>query len=61
MSSRRRCAVLLPALVLAGRNSDQVTVYDRFGGVVWTRNPFGNGEVRTRAVRAPARSRSGTA
>jgi len=36
--------------VIAGRNSDQVTVYDRFGGVVWTRNPFGGGEVRTLAV-----------
>ena len=36
--------------VIVGRNSDQVTVYDRFGGVVWTRNPFGNGEVRTLAV-----------
>src|SRR6185436_14811894 len=35
---------------IVGRNSDQVTVYDRFGNVVWTRNPFGNGEVRTLAV-----------
>src|SRR5207247_9703577 len=23
--------------------SDELTVYDRFGGVVWTRNPFGVG------------------
>jgi hypothetical protein len=36
--------------VMVGRHSDQVTVYDRFGNVVWTRNPFGNGEVRTLAV-----------
>jgi hypothetical protein len=36
--------------VIVGRSSDQVTVYDRFGGVVWTRNPFGSGEVRTLAV-----------
>ncbi|HJW60774.1 MAG TPA: VCBS repeat-containing protein, partial [Actinomycetota bacterium] len=36
--------------VIVGRSSDQVTVYDRFGGEVWTRNPFGNGEVRTLAV-----------
>src|SRR5437773_4960150 len=36
--------------VIVGRSSDQVTVYDRFGGVVWTRNPFGGGEVRTLAV-----------
>jgi Calx-beta domain-containing protein/VCBS repeat protein/FG-GAP repeat protein len=36
--------------VIVGRNSDQVTVYDRFGAVVWTRNPFGSGEVRTLAV-----------
>jgi len=28
----------------------QLTVYDRFGGVVWTRNPFGVGELRTLAV-----------
>jgi hypothetical protein len=36
--------------VIVGRHSDQVTVYDRFGNVVWTRNPFGGGEVRTLAV-----------
>src|SRR6185369_224561 len=36
--------------VVVGRSSDQVTIYDRFGNVVWTRNPFGNGEVRTLAV-----------
>ena len=36
--------------VIVGRSGDQVTVYDRFGGVVWTRNPFGYGEVRTLAV-----------
>jgi hypothetical protein len=36
--------------VIVGRSGDQVTVYDRLGGVVWTRNPFGGGEVRTLAV-----------
>ena len=36
--------------VIVGRSGDQVTVYNRFGSVVWTRNPFGSGEVRTLAV-----------
>ena len=36
--------------VIVGRGGDQLTVYDRFGSEVWTRNPFGNGEVRTLAV-----------
>jgi hypothetical protein len=36
--------------VVVGRSGDQVTVYDRFGSAVWTRNPFGGGEVRTLAV-----------
>ena len=36
--------------VVVGRSGDQVTVYNRFGSVVWTRNPFGSGEVRTLAV-----------
>jgi hypothetical protein len=36
--------------VIVGRNSDQVTVYDRLGALVWTKNPFGSGEVRTLAV-----------
>ena len=36
--------------VIAGRGSDQVTVYDREGNTLWTRNPFGSGEVRTLAV-----------
>jgi hypothetical protein len=36
--------------VIVGRSGDQVTVYNKAGGVVWTRNPFGNGEVRTLAV-----------
>jgi hypothetical protein len=33
-----------------GRGSDQLTVYNRFGAVLWTRNPFGNGEIRSLAV-----------
>ena len=36
--------------VIVGRGGDQLTVYDRFGSVMWTRNPFGGGEVRTLAV-----------
>ena len=36
--------------VIVGRGGDQVTVYDRLGNIVWTRNPFGGGEVRTLAV-----------
>src|SRR6266568_1732229 len=36
--------------VIVGRSSDQLTVYDRFGNVVWTQNPFGTGELRTLAV-----------
>lgn len=39
-----------PLEVIVGRGSDQVTVYDRFGNEVWSRNPFGGGEVRTLAV-----------
>jgi hypothetical protein len=36
--------------VVVGRSGDQVTVYNRLGQVLWTRNPFGSGEVRTLAV-----------
>ncbi|MFO1352700.1 MAG: VCBS repeat-containing protein [Gammaproteobacteria bacterium] len=36
--------------VIAGRSGDQVTVYDSKGNIVWTRHPFGAGEVRTLAV-----------
>jgi hypothetical protein len=36
--------------VIVARGGDQLTVYDRFGTLVWTRNPFGGGEVRTLAV-----------
>ncbi len=36
--------------IIVGRGSDQVTVYNHTGGVEWTRNPFGGGEVRTLAV-----------
>lgn len=36
--------------VIVGRSGDQVTVYNKTGGIVWMRNPFGNGEVRTLAV-----------
>ncbi|MDZ4721939.1 MAG: VCBS repeat-containing protein [Roseiflexaceae bacterium] len=36
--------------VIVGRGGDQLTVYNAAGGTVWTRNPFGSGEVRTLAV-----------
>src|SRR5438552_3471830 len=37
--------------VVVARSSDQLTVYDRFGGVMWTRSPFGGtGELRTLAL-----------
>src|SRR2546426_494360 len=36
--------------VIVGRDSGQLTVYDRFGNVVWTRSPFGSVELRTLAV-----------
>jgi hypothetical protein len=36
--------------IVVGRNSDELTLYDRFGNVTWTRNPFGSGEVRSLAL-----------
>jgi hypothetical protein len=36
--------------VIVGRGSDQLTVYDPFGNVVWTQSPFGSGEIRSLAV-----------
>ncbi|MCU0495360.1 MAG: VCBS repeat-containing protein [Chloroflexaceae bacterium] len=36
--------------IIVGRGGDQLTVYNNRGGVVWTRNPFGLGELRTLAV-----------
>jgi hypothetical protein len=36
--------------VVVGRGSDQLTVHDRFGTVLWNRTPFGSGEIRTLAV-----------
>ena len=36
--------------VIVGRGGDQLTVYNRLGASLWTRNPFGSGEVRTLAV-----------
>lgn len=36
--------------IIVGRGSDQLTVYNHLGGVEWTSNPFGAGEVRTLAV-----------
>ncbi|NJN43581.1 MAG: VCBS repeat-containing protein [Anaerolineae bacterium] len=36
--------------VIVGRSSDTLTVYDNDGNVLWVRNPFGNGEIRTLAV-----------
>jgi hypothetical protein len=36
--------------VVVGRNSDTLAVHDRAGTVLWTRHPFGSGEIRTLAV-----------
>lgn len=36
--------------VIVGRGDDQVTVYSNTGEEIWTRNPFGDGEVRTLAI-----------
>ena len=36
--------------VIAGRGGDQLTVYSVVGATLWTRYPFGSGEVRTLAV-----------
>jgi outer membrane protein assembly factor BamB len=36
--------------VVVGRSGDQVTAYSAAGATLWTRNPFGAGEVRTLAV-----------
>jgi hypothetical protein len=36
--------------IIVGRSGDQLTVYDATGKTLWTRNPFGSGEVRTLAV-----------
>jgi FG-GAP-like repeat len=36
--------------VVVGRGGDQVMAYRADGSVLWARNPFGNGEVRTLAV-----------
>jgi hypothetical protein len=36
--------------IIVGRAGDLVTVYSNVGGVEWTGNPFGGGEVRTLAV-----------
>jgi FG-GAP-like repeat len=39
-----------PLEVIVGRGSDQVTAYSSAGATLWSRNPFGGGEVRTLAV-----------
>lgn len=36
--------------VIVGRGSDQLTAYTAAGATLWSRNPFGGGEVRTLAV-----------
>jgi hypothetical protein len=37
--------------VVVARHSDELTVYDRFGNIMWRRNPFGGGqELRSLAV-----------
>ncbi|MFO0550582.1 MAG: hypothetical protein U0271_19460 [Polyangiaceae bacterium] len=36
--------------IVVGRGGDQLTVYSAAGAELWTKNPFGNGEVRTVAL-----------
>ena len=36
--------------IVTGRGNDQLTVYDVQGNVLWSRHPFGSGEVRTLAT-----------
>ena len=36
--------------IVVGRSGDQLTVYDAAGNIVWTRNPFGSGEIRSLAL-----------
>jgi FG-GAP-like repeat len=36
--------------IVVGRSGDQLTVYNTSGGVIWTRNPFGSGEIRSLAI-----------
>jgi len=36
--------------IIVGRSGDQLTVYTTSGGVIWSRNPFGSGEIRSLAV-----------
>jgi hypothetical protein len=36
--------------IIVGRSGDQLTVYNTAGGIIWTRNPFGSGEIRSLAV-----------
>lgn len=36
--------------IIVGRNSDTLTVYNSNGSELWTRHPFGSGEVRTLAI-----------
>lgn len=36
--------------IIVGRNGDQLSVYASSGGLLWSRNPFGSGEIRSLAV-----------
>jgi len=36
--------------IIVGRSNDQLTVYDLHGNIIWSRHPFGSGEVRTLAT-----------
>lgn len=36
--------------IVVGRSGDSLTVYNTAGSVLWTRNPFGSGEIRSLAV-----------
>jgi len=36
--------------IVVGRSGDELTVYDKDGNILWQRNPFGDGELRTLAL-----------
>jgi hypothetical protein len=36
--------------IVVGRSGDQLSVYNNAGDLLWVRNPFGSGEIRTLAV-----------
>lgn len=39
-----------PFEIIVGRSGDQLSVYNTAGSLLWSRSPFGNGEIRSLAV-----------